>query len=46
MKRLNPKMQEKMKEALAAVKDDIALFARSEGLEAHARAALKRYEGE
>ena len=32
--------------ALAAVKDDIALFARSEGLEAHARAALKRYEGE
>ena len=34
------------KEALAAVKDDIALFARNEGLEAHARAALKRYEGE
>lgn len=34
------------REALAAVKDDIALFARSEGLEAHARAALKRYEGE
>ena len=33
-------------EALKAVKDDIALFARSEGLEAHARAALKRYEGE
>ena len=33
-------------EALKTVKDDIALFARSEGLEAHARAALKRYEGE
>ena len=33
-------------EALKAVKDDIAAFARSEGLEAHARAALKRFEGE
>jgi len=33
-------------EALRAVKDDIARFARSEGLEAHARAALKRFEGE
>lgn len=33
-------------EALEAVKDDIALFARNEGLEAHARAALKRFKGE
>lgn len=31
-------------EALKTVKDDIALFARSEGLEAHAQAALKRFE--
>ena len=32
--------------ALKAVKDDIALFARKEGLEAHARAALIRFEKE
>jgi len=32
--------------ALQAVKDDIALFARKEGLEAHARAALIRFEKE
>jgi len=29
-------------EALKNVRDDIAIFARSEGLEAHARAALFR----
>ena len=33
-------------QALKAVKDDIALFARQEGLEAHARAALIRFEKE
>lgn len=32
------------REALAAVKDDIARFARKEGLEAHARSALIRFE--
>ena len=34
------------REAFAAVKDDVARFARAEGLEAHARSALSRFEGE
>ena len=34
------------RDALLAVKDDIARFARAEGLEAHARSALIRFEGE
>lgn len=34
------------KDALREVKDDIDIFARSEGLEAHARAATIRFEGE
>ena len=33
-------------EALKGVKDDIALFARKEGLEAHARSALLRFDRE
>ena len=33
-------------EAFAAVKDDVARFARAEGLEAHARSALSRFEEE
>ena len=33
------------REALAGLADDIAVFARAEGLEAHARAALIRTEG-
>ena len=33
-------------EALRAVSGDIALFARREGLEAHARSALARFEKE
>ncbi len=32
------------RDALGAVADDIALFARKEGLEAHARSALSRFE--
>jgi histidinol dehydrogenase len=31
-------------DALAAVKDKIAVFARQEGLEGHARSALVRFE--
>ena len=34
------------REAFAAVKDDVARFARAEGLEAHARSALSRFEEE
>ena len=34
------------KEALREVRDDIDIFARSEGLDAHARAATIRFEGE
>lgn len=34
------------KEALREVRDDIYIFARSEGLDAHARAATIRFEGE
>lgn len=34
------------RDALLSVKDDIARFARAEGLEAHARSALIRFEGE
>lgn len=34
------------KEALRREKDGVALFARMEGLEAHARSALSRFEGE
>ena len=34
------------REAFAAVKDDVARFARAEGLEAHARSALIRFEEE
>lgn len=34
------------REAFAAVKDDVARFARAEGLEAHARSAMSRFEEE
>ena len=34
------------REALAKVSGSVALFARSEGLEAHARSVLSREEGE
>ena len=34
------------REAFTAVKDDVARFARAEGLEAHARSALSRFEEE